>query len=92
MSRILVTAVLFAALAGCGTTLLGRDRCAATLDLAWKELDIAKVEGFAGSVSYAKAVGLLTAAKTQQTLENFDRCVDEAGRARFYIGESRRGR
>jgi hypothetical protein len=43
-------------------------------------------------VSFAKALGLLTSAKTQQALENFERCADQAGRARFYIGESRRGR
>jgi len=92
MSRIFVTAVLLAALAGCGTTMHGRDRCADRLDAAWREMEVAKVEGFAGTVSFAKAVGLLTAAKTQQALENFERCADEAGRARFYIGESRRGR
>ena len=55
-------------------------------------MDVAKVEGFAGSVSFAKAMGLLTSAKTQQALENFERCANEAERARSYIGESRRGR
>ena len=70
----------------------GRDACAARLDSAWKDMDVAKVEGFAGTVSFAKAVGLLTSAKTQQALENFERCADEAERARFYIGEARRGR
>jgi hypothetical protein len=92
MKRLVPLALLAAALAGCGTTMQGRDRCAARLDAAWKELDVAKVEGFAGSVSHAKAMGLLTSAKTQQTLENFERCADEAERARFYIAESRKGR
>ena len=92
MARTFIAAVLLAALAGCGTTMRGRDACAARLDAAWKEMDVAKVEGFAGTVSFAKAVGLLTSAKTQQTLENFERCADEAARARVYIGESRRGR
>jgi hypothetical protein len=85
----LLTAVL---LGGCGTTMVGRESCASRLDVAWQELDLAKVAGFAGTVSYAKAVGLLTSAKTQQTLENFARCADEAERARFYIAESRKGR
>lgn len=85
-------ALLVAVLAGCGTTMQGRDRCAARLEAAWKELDVAKVEGFAGSMSHAKAMGLLTSAKTQQALENFERCADEAERARFYIAESRKGR
>jgi hypothetical protein len=43
-------------------------------------------------VSHAKALGLLTSAKTQQALDNFERCADEAERARFYIAESRKGR
>ena len=42
-------------------------------------LEVAKVDGFAGTVSFAKAIGLLTSAKTQQTLENFERCADEGG-------------
>lgn len=92
MTRILAGLALAALLAGCATTLGGRDRCAARLDTAWQELDLAKVAGFAGTVSFAKALGLLTSAKTQQALENFERCADEAGRASFYIGESRRGR
>lgn len=92
MLRAALCAVLAATLAGCGTTMQGRDRCAARLDAAWQVLDVAKVEGFAGTVSFAKALGLMTSAKTQQALENFERCADEAARARFYIGEARRGR
>jgi hypothetical protein len=84
--------VLCAALAGCGTTMRGRDQCAARLDEAWTAMNTAKVEGFAGSVSFAKAVGLITSAKTQQALDNFERCAEEAGRASYFIGEARRGR
>lgn len=83
---------LAAALSGCAGTMSGRDRCAARLDAAWQELDAAKIAGFAGTVNFAKAVGLLTSAKTQQALENFERCADEAERARFYIRESRKVR
>jgi hypothetical protein len=90
--RFLACMALCVALAGCGTTMSGRDRCAGRLDAAWQELDVAKVDGFAGTVSFAKALGLLTSAKTQQALENFERCADEAERARFYIAESRKGR
>lgn len=92
MRKIVFTFALAVLLSGCGTTMRGRDACASGLDAAWKELDSAKVAGFAGTVSFAKAVGLLTSAKTQQTLENFERCADEAERARFYIRESRLGR
>jgi hypothetical protein len=92
MRKVISCIALVVLLAACGTTMRGREGCASRLDAAWKELDVAKVEGFAGSVSFAKALGLLTSAKTQQTLENFERCADEAERARFYIAESRRGR
>lgn len=92
MTRILSALALAAVLAGCGTTMTGRDRCAANLDTAWTAMNTAQVEGFAGSVSFAKAVGLITSAKTQQTLENFERCADEAKRASFYVDEARKGR
>jgi hypothetical protein len=92
MTRTLLVLSLAGALAACGTTMRGRDRCAAELDAAWTAMNTAKVDGFAGSVSFGKAVGLITAAKTQQTLENFDRCVDDASRASFYIQEARKGR
>jgi len=92
MTRTLIVLSLVAALAACGTTMVGRDKCAAELDAAWNEMNTAKVEGFAGSVSFGKAVGLITAAKTQQTLENFDRCAADAKSARFYVEEARKGR
>ena len=64
-----------------------------TADAALPELDIVKAaEGFAGTVSYGKAVGLLTNAKTQQSFERHQACVDKSERARFCITESRRGR
>lgn len=80
-------------LAGCA----GRDAdyrasCANQLDSAWAELDIAKAEGFAGTVSYSKALSLLTGAKTQQQFEAFKGCTSKAEKARFYIRESRAGR
>jgi hypothetical protein len=62
------------------------------LDAAWHELDLAKAEGFAGTVSYSKALSLLTAAKTQQQFEGFEGCTKKAEKARFYIRESRAGR
>ena len=88
--RLLTLAVIL--LPACAAQPVGRDSCAAQLDAAWRELDIAKAEGFAGTVSYGKAVGLLTGAKTQQTFERYEGCIDKAKRARFYIAESRKGR
>ncbi|BCD87584.1 lipoprotein [Pseudomonas solani] len=79
-------------LAGCAAKTAYRDSCANQLDAAWKELDLAKAEGFSGTVSYSKALSLLTAAKTQQQFEGFQGCTEKADKARFYIRESRAGR
>ena len=93
MTILLVAATFGMIVAGCaGGPKPYRDTCAAELDQAWQELSIAEAEGFAGTVSYSKALSLLTAAKTMQTVENFDGCYEKAKAARYYIGESRQGR
>ena len=79
-------------LTGCAGKTVYRETCANQLDAAWKELSIAEAEGFAGTVSYSKALSLLTAAKTQQQFEAYEGCTSKAERARFYIRESRAGR
>ena len=79
-------------LTGCAGKTVYRETCANQLDAAWKELSVAEAEGFAGTVSYSKALSLLTAAKTQQQFEAYEGCVSKAERARFYIRESRAGR
>lgn len=68
-----------------------RSACAQEIDAAWSELSIAKADGFSGTVSYTKALGLITSARTMQTVENFDNCYNHAKDARFYIRESRKG-
>jgi hypothetical protein len=90
--RILIVLTLLAAVAGCATATQGRERCGLLLDAAWKELDLAKAQGFSGTVSYSKAAGLLTRAKTNQVVEDYPECIETAERARFYISESRKGR
>ena len=84
--------LLAVALTGCAGKTVYRETCANQLDAAWKELSIAEAESFAGTVSYSKALSLLTAAKTQQQFEAYAGCVSKAERARFYIRESRAGR
>lgn len=79
-------------LAGCSATTSYRVNCANQLDAAWQELDLAKAEGFAGTISYSKAASLMAAAKTQQQFEAFEGCNSKAEKARFYIRESRAGR
>ena len=75
-----------------GTPTSYRASCSSEVDAAWNELSIAKAEGFAGTVSYTKALSLITSARTMQTVENFDGCYKHAQKARFYIQESRAGR
>ena len=84
--------LLAVVLVGCAGKTAYRDECAAQLDAAWKEQSLAEAEGFAGTVSYSKAMALLTAAKTQQQFEGYESCTRKAEKARFYIRESRAGR
>ncbi|PVZ20153.1 MULTISPECIES: hypothetical protein [unclassified Pseudomonas] len=84
--------LIVAVLSGCAARTEHRESCATQLDAAWHELDLAKAEGFAGTVSYSKALSLVTAAKTQQQFEKYDGCFEKAQKARFYIRESRAGR
>lgn len=72
----------------CATTSEYRSTCASESDAAWKELSIAKAKGFGGTVSYAKALSLLTAARTMQVAENFEACYNNAKDAREYIRHS----
>lgn len=78
-------------LASCSTTPEFRSSCASESDAAWKELSLAKAKGFGGTVSYAKALSLLTAARTMQVAENFDACYNNAQKAREYISDSYKG-
>ncbi|WP_322977918.1 hypothetical protein [Pseudomonas sp. C11] len=92
MKHWICLSLLAVVLTGCAGKTVYRDTCANQLDAAWKELSIAEAEGFAGTVSYSKALSLLTAAKTQQQFEAYEGCTSKAERARFYIRESRAGR
>ena len=92
MTRIATLTLLALVLSGCVAKTAYRDSCANQLDAAWRELDLAKAEGFAGTVSYSKALTLLTGAKTSQQFEGYQSCTRNAEKARFYIRESRAGR
>ncbi|MBH9343262.1 hypothetical protein I5K76_15860 [Pseudomonas aeruginosa] len=92
MKTWIVLPVLALTLAGCAGQTADRENCAAPRDAAGKERALAKAEGFAGTVSYSKALTLLTGAKTQQQFEAYEGCTSKAEKARFYIRESRAGR
>jgi len=92
-SQILIVLCSLLALGACSATPTSyRATCASEVDAAWDELSIAKAAGFAGGVSYTKALSLITAARSMQAVENFDGCYKNAQKARFYIRESKAGR
>jgi hypothetical protein len=66
------------------------DQCEGGLKEAYRELDLAKANGFEGTVEYSKAAGLLTAAKVQQQFGKYPNCIDKVERARAYIVKSRK--
>lgn len=78
-------------LSACAGKTQFRSACDQEVEAAWSELSIAKADGFSGTVSYTKALGLISAARTKQAVENFDGCYNSAKDARFYIRESRNG-
>lgn len=92
MKNMICFSLLALALTGCAAKTAYRDTCATQLNTAWEEQSLAEAEGFAGTVSYSKAMALLTGAKTQQQFEAYRGCADKAEKARFYLRESRAGR
>ena len=82
---------LASTLFACSNKTQYKSSCASESDAAWSELSIAKSKGFAGTVSYTKALSLLTAARTMQVAENFDACYKDAKKARNYIRDSYQG-
>ena len=78
-------------LSACAGKTQFRSACENEIDAAWSELSIAKADGFGGTISYTKALGLITGARTMQTVEKFDSCYNQAKDARFYIRQSRQG-
>ncbi len=88
---IMVIITLCALISGCAAKQTHRSSCGVELDSAWQELDIAKAKGFSGSISYSKAFGLITLAKSMQTVENFDGCMKHAQDARYYIRQAGKG-
>lgn len=92
MKHLICLTLLALTLSGCAAKTAYRDSCAAQLEAAWNEQSLAEAEGFAGTVSYSKAMALLTGAKTQQQFEAFRGCTQKAKKARFYLRESRAGR
>jgi hypothetical protein len=88
---IFISIIGFFSLVSCAGKTQFRTACASELASAQEESSISKAKGFGGTVSYTKAAGLITAAITMQTVENYDACYNNAKKARFYIRESQKG-
>ena len=65
-------------------------QCADGVKQANQELDLAKANGFSGTVEWAKAASLLSAAAIQQQFEKYPNCIEKVKKARYYIRESQR--
>ena len=65
-------------------------RCDTGLEQAQRELDLAKAKGFSGTVEWAKAASLLSAAAVQKQFEKYPNCVEKVKRARYYIRQSQK--
>lgn len=83
--------VIAGSLTACTGKTQYRSSCASETDAASSELSLSKAKGFGGTVSYAKAASRITAARTMQTVENFDACYRNAKLARQYIRDSYEG-
>ncbi|MFL0811211.1 MAG: hypothetical protein K6L76_12410 [Agarilytica sp.] len=91
MGYVKIVLILCVSLSGCAAKTAYRESCGSEVNAAWNELEAAKAKGLAGSVNYTKALGLISLAKSMQTIENFDNCVRHAKKARYYAAQSRKG-
>ncbi len=94
VQKLLITTlsiIVLLSITACAGKTQFRSACDKEIEAAWSELSIAKADGFSGTISYTKAFSLITAARTMQTVENFDACYNNAKDARFYIRQSRQG-
>ncbi len=65
--------------------------CRNGIEKAYDELSFARSEGFSGSVGWSKAASLLGSAKVVEQLEQYDVCLKNVEKARFYIRQSQGG-
>lgn len=65
--------------------------CKKGIETAYDELSFARSQGVSGSVAWSKAASLLGSAKVVEQVENYQQCVDNVEKARFYIRQSQGG-
>ena len=88
LSYFLLTFVFL--IAGCETnpSSASARKCNQSLKVANKEVNLAKIKGFSGTVEYAKAAGLLTGAAVQYEFGKYPNCISKVKRARRFIKNS----
>lgn len=90
ISAVLIAAAIpLVACSGRVNTDLAR-QCSEGLNIAYAELEQAKVNGFGDTVTWSKAASLLSAASIQKQFEKYPNCVDKVRRARAYLSELKR--
>ena len=88
---LLATALISSLLAACAGNPNSPQarRCDAQLDIAERELKIAKAKRARGHINLTKATSLIAAARIQQEFGKYPNCLDKAKRARAYIRRAR---
>lgn len=94
-AALMVTALIGGVvLTGCaGQPQAGRNdlSCKQGIEYAYDELSFARSQGFSGSVAWSKAASLLGTAKVLEQVENYEQCLENVEKARFYIRQSQGG-
>ena len=95
-SKLVIAAVLAMTLSACASTTQSPEKtsklaasCDKSLDVAYKELNFSKANGFGGSWEYTKAASLLSTASIQSGFGAYEGCIDKVKTARAYIKESK---
>lgn len=79
-------------IAGCEVNPLSKSalQCQQGLELANKELSLAKANGFSGTIAFTKAAGLLAGASIQYEFGKYRNCNNKVERARRFIKHSQK--
>ena len=96
IQRSLLLGVLCIGMTACASTAqnpVEKNKLAAScdkgLEVAYKELNFSKANGFGGSWEYTKAASLLSTASVQSGFGAYEGCISKVKTARAYIKESK---
>ncbi len=85
--KLFAAGMLILVASGCsgGNNIKQEMACADGLEIANRELELAKAGNLSDTVALTKAASLLTAAAIQKQFEKYPNCIDKVKRARHYI-------